>query len=953
MTPQEETDEGFRRLEEELRKNAEANAANADATAKAKDANLKLENATGMVMGAFQKLLDVQLKYQVAMAKGAKGSAQFNDGVDAMTDSMQMAVTALSLLVPGGILIKGVVAGLTFLATNAMKASAAMQKAANEQGDALKKAYDTMSKSGATASDGMTGLFKDVNRMRLNVHQLDAMAGVMANSGKEMASMGGTVYKARKQFGDLVQGMGAYEKGMLNLGMSYDEQAEAAMGYMKLQSNLTQGQQKDYGKLAGGMKKYLQETEALARVTGVTRKEQEAAQEKYMAQQRFGAKIQELRDENTVESNRAADLLISGMKKAAAQGEQFGQAYADSATQMLTSDAAIRGNMSTGGKMQESINDILEGRIKTEEDANASFQGVIESTKEMGKIFNKTYQTGVGEDFLLPFKEMRDVTKSANQNFADQIADAAKEVGKLIESTDGVDAQLLRYNAMLKRQNEVMMATQKDLNDKFMDSGVAAGGFMDKLTKAFQPLIDRVNKLVHIWTPLVEGLGDMLIGALSMVVKFMTGDVMGGLTDFKDGWDSAAKGLEETADRYATQLISDVKSFGGNLLKSVEFITGPLGPVFENLGKNVTDGLDKFSNALVDMVANLWQKLTAMIPDFGSVGKVAGNVAGTVKGAAGAAGDYLSSAFSFGGSSTSTASASGGRGSAPSASRSAAPASRSAAPAAPVSSASSASVSSDPGGKPPADKPVRSQSGDEVQMGDSVRIGNEIRKGGTVSWRTNNPGNGSYSGITKQYGALGTWKNPKGDKQQRGPGIAIFPSLDEGEKYKIAQWLRPMYVGKTIDQGAQQWAEAAHDFGPGSPYAKGLAKAAGVPLDTVVGTLTDSQLKSMTRYQSKLEGFREGQVIQAATGGIFDGPKSGYAATLHGNEAVIPLKDGAVPVSMSQEFNMTAANLGELVNIMKNNVGMQASMLAVLEDIKRSQNNVSDHTGRMAAYASN
>jgi muramidase (phage lysozyme) len=91
----------------------------------------------------------------------------------------------------------------------------------------------------------------------------------------------------------------------------------------------------------------------------------------------------------------------------------------------------------------------------------------------------------------------------------------------------------------------------------------------------------------------------------------------------------------------------------------------------------------------------------------------------------------------------------------------------------------------------------------------------------------------------------------------------------------------------------------------------------------------------------------------ARDGGVFDGPKSGYAATLHGMEAVIPLKDGAVPVAMSQEFNMTATNLGELVDIMKNNVNMQATMLAVMEDIRRSQSSTADNTSRMAAYAAN
>ena len=36
----------------------------------------------------------------------------------------------------------------------------------------------------------------------------------------------------------------------------------------------------------------------------------------------------------------------------------------------------------------------------------------------------------------------------------------------------------------------------------------------------------------------------------------------------------------------------------------------------------------------------------------------------------------------------------------------------------------------------------------------------------------------------------------------------------------------------------------------------------------------------------------------ARDGGMFSGPKSGYPATLHGSEAVIPLKNGSVPVTM-------------------------------------------------------
>jgi tetrahydromethanopterin S-methyltransferase subunit B len=49
--------------------------------------------------------------------------------------------------------------------------------------------------------------------------------------------------------------------------------------------------------------------------------------------------------------------------------------------------------------------------------------------------------------------------------------------------------------------------------------------------------------------------------------------------------------------------------------------------------------------------------------------------------------------------------------------------------------------------------------------------------------------------------------------------------------------------------------------------------------------------------------------IQAHDGGIFSGPTSGFSATLHGTEAVVPLPDGkSIPVSMAGGSGMTFNN---------------------------------------------
>ena len=897
MTPQEENIRLQQQVNEELRVYNEAQRKATAETEKAAEVEAKVANLTATGLQIMEKLYNAQLKYTLAMAKGQKGASQFNDGIDAMTEATQIAAVALSLLVPGGALVKGVVAGLTFLGTQALKTAAEMQKAANDQADATYKAFQAFSKAGATGADGLKGFFDDVNRMRLNVNQLDSMATVIGNSAKDMASMGGTVNKARGQFANLVQGMGDFETGMLNLGMSYDDQAEAAMGYMKLQNTLSQGQQRDYGKLSGGMKKYLEETEALARVTGLNRKEQESAQEKMLAQQRFGAKIQELRDEGTAESNRAADLLIAGLKRAAAQGDMAAQAYADQTTGMLTSDAAIKGNMSTQGKQLEQINDILEGRITNEDQLNVSQQELLATTKEVGKTFNKTFQAGVGEDFMLPFAEFQKSSKLANQNFAEQMADAEAEVKKLINSTEEVDNQLKRYNALIKSQNDEMLGLQRSMNGAFTSAGVGVQGFTEILNKCGEIIVELTKKVF-------ETLG--LIDAAKE-------------EEARLGTEGAASMREAASGEigYAMDAGATDMSVAPESVKS-------------------TKEMSWFDKLLVGE-ENVKKRQAAE-----ASGQTAAQAAASVATASGQR--PATQALPVASSPIKAAS-----GQAPAAAPApAAPAKSGTAPAAPAAPASTTS-SSMPTGQPNAlnvEKLLNYIGQKEAQGKYDMLVGNKSHSPLTSM---------TVAEVMKFQDNMISGRGPTGKHESTAVG-----------KYQIIQEtlaglirngiIKPgdIFNSSTQDRAAiallkekgmdayvsgkmskEQFADRVARVWASMPLASGQSHAQGVGSNKALGTRAEY-----------LAAF-------ARDGGIFDGPKSGYAATLHGHEAVIPLKDGAVPVSMSQEFNMTATNLGELVNQMRGNMAIQDRMLAVLEDIKRSQSTMADNTSRMAAVASN
>jgi GH24 family phage-related lysozyme (muramidase) len=66
----------------------------------------------------------------------------------------------------------------------------------------------------------------------------------------------------------------------------------------------------------------------------------------------------------------------------------------------------------------------------------------------------------------------------------------------------------------------------------------------------------------------------------------------------------------------------------------------------------------------------------------------------------------------------------------------------------------------------------------------------------------------------------------------------------------------------------------------------------------IVASLTNSAwYKQVGNRASEIVSLASGAF--ARDGGVFNGPTSGYPATLHGNEAVIPLKNGSVPVSMN------------------------------------------------------
>jgi lysozyme len=74
--------------------------------------------------------------------------------------------------------------------------------------------------------------------------------------------------------------------------------------------------------------------------------------------------------------------------------------------------------------------------------------------------------------------------------------------------------------------------------------------------------------------------------------------------------------------------------------------------------------------------------------------------------------------------------------------------------------------------------------------------------------------------------------------------------------------------------------------------------------------------------------------IQAAEGGVFNGPKSGYPATLHGEEAVVPLKGGNIPVEMG---NASQTEMINLLSSLNSKMEHLVALNSAIADLNSSQ----------------
>lgn len=456
-----------------------------------------------------------------AMLEGQKGAAAFNSSLDGMAESAKMAGMALALMIPGGPVLKLFIAGVTAATTATLKYT----QAANTMADQLHKGYVGLAKSGAAASDGMSGLYNDAKKLGLSMGELDSMVSLVGENAKELALFTGSVSEGRKKFADVGEAMEGQRRSLMNLGMTQQDLNEGTIGYIRLQTRMGFAQNMTNKQLADGAANYLKEMDGLAKLTGQSRKEMEQQQARALENERFQAKILELRNKG---ENKAADALMKMNSIYGAAGPEMQAAFQASVTGNLSSADAVKANLASNGEMIRSTQEVLAGRISETEAVQRTGVAMKNTADTLGTTLGQlgaynNVATNLTETVRLGQLTQGDINKNYEKIKADQ------------------EKQLAGADKMTQQQTDLVLAQQKAnrATEDFVKEGIIpAQQAMIKLAKLTEAGAKTLNEVTG------KDKGQAMGAASGAGVGMVAGALLGGVVGLIGGPAGAALGAK-------------------------------------------------------------------------------------------------------------------------------------------------------------------------------------------------------------------------------------------------------------------------------------------------------------------------------------------------------------------------------------------------------------------------
>jgi hypothetical protein len=401
-----------------------------------------------------------------------------------MTDAVSTLAVGLSLLMPGGPVVKAVTAGLTALGVYALKTATELAATSKEQADTMYSAFSQLAESGAVGADGIEGLFNDIQKLGLNVTKLDKFLSLAGQNADAMAAMGGTVLKGRQQFAELGRSMAEYDVSFRKLGMDQDAQAEAILEYAKAQNKVSRGTITDFSQLGKSAYELILQQDALTKVTGLSRKQQQQALQEAQRNEKFLAAQNKMRQQFGVGSDSMKQLeMLTTLTK------DIGDATFKGFQDMMSGGAPTpesKALLSMAPELFQLTQQLKSGKFQgNQQGFEQGFDKVLEGMARSAKSQQELALFGKSVGGL--YSDLSNAeTKFKRGGFQQNLREAEKNQAAQIGDKTGQVGQQAQIRAS---QNEVMLASQA-----FIQTGLP-GILRDASMVVQQDILDLMKKI--------------------------------------------------------------------------------------------------------------------------------------------------------------------------------------------------------------------------------------------------------------------------------------------------------------------------------------------------------------------------------------------------------------------------------------------------------------------------
>ncbi len=217
----------------------------------------------------------------------ANTQASTHDYASAMSSAATPVLKFASLM--GGPVTKG----LSFFGQALIQWGVAAAKQADQQF----KAFDRLAKVGGSSIGSLRELYELTKSFNYTSNELDKLGDVLVANSDNIALLGKGFTDGSKGIGKVMSqfsaGADSFREQFRALGMAYESQNEALMGYAANEARLGRARQLQDKNAGATFAEYLKNVEAITRLTGADRAKQEAAQAKTLAKEQFRVRLEQ------------------------------------------------------------------------------------------------------------------------------------------------------------------------------------------------------------------------------------------------------------------------------------------------------------------------------------------------------------------------------------------------------------------------------------------------------------------------------------------------------------------------------------------------------------------------------------------------------------------------------------------------------------------------------------